>query len=207
IGEGDYALRFACMLRKAGFAVTRLLREVDLDRSVDLSRFGALVTLNGTDWGGDRVSEDAQRQIGEYVSARGGFVAVEWAVWQNYTELGPLLPVGYNGWTNGTRQHTVQMPGHPIVQGLPASYAVPYHGYTWGPPRADSSVLIRDENTNPALAVRPHGAGRVAWFAAANNWVCFDWLSSPELSRAFVRAVAWTAQEASMPDVSGDMLA
>jgi hypothetical protein len=199
VGEGDYALRFGCLLRGAGFEVARLLNEEDLNSTVDLSRFRALITLDGTEWSGDEITDTGQGQIVDYVSRGGGFVAVEWALWQNYSVLRDVLPTDYAGWTTGTRQHAVVSFGHPISTGLPVTYSVAQHGYSYGAPRSDATVVIQDEEGKPSLVTRAHGSGRIAWFAAANNYQCFDWLGSAPLSRAFVNAVAWAAGDATMP--------
>ena len=203
VGEGDFALRFACMLRSAGFSMTRLIDEADLDATIDLSPYAAIVTLDGTEWGGDELSTVGQQMLVDYVQRGGGYVAIEWALWQSYPVLGPMLPTSYSGWTTGTRTHRVTTPGHPIVAGLPGSYSVTSHGYSYGAIRSDATALISDEDGHPSVAIRPHGSGRVGWFAAANNYSCFDWLSNPELNRVFVRTVAWAANEASLPDVVG----
>jgi hypothetical protein len=202
IGEAEAACPFPCMLSLDGWEVDHLPRDQDFDGTPALGPYDAVVLLDGTEWQ-QSMPEAGQQALIDFVSSGGGLVVLEWIAWEigvtpRYQTLDALMPVTYaDEWTTAQSRYSVRQSSHPITSTVPASFQVGRHGYSLGSLRQDATSLIRlDAESTPALAVRPFDQGRVAWFAAANGWSDFRWVTEPELTELFVRAFDWAAGEA-----------
>ncbi|MFN7702293.1 MAG: MopE-related protein [Deltaproteobacteria bacterium] len=206
IGEGTtWACEIVCLLHADGWHVDHLPNDEDLDGSRPLAgRYDVAVLIDGTEWSAN-MPEAGQRDIVDFVSGGGGLVSVEWVAWEigaagRFLTIAEVVPVSYGGSWRVTDSTYTRRTAHPIASTLPAVFSVGSHGWSSSALRAGATELYTlDAAGTPGLATWDVGAGgRSAWFAAANGYASFRWLSSPELTEALARSVSWAGHRPSL---------
>jgi hypothetical protein len=119
---------------------------------------------------------------------------------RRFLTIDEVVPVSYGGSWSTTASTYTRRTSHPISATLPSVFSVGSHGWSRSVLRAGATELYAlDAAGTPGLVTWGVGArGRSAWFAAANGYAGFRWLSSPELTEALARSVSWAGHRPSL---------
>ncbi len=193
IGDAADVASFACVLGMDGWAtVTAGFDEL----APPIAGYHAIVILRGNHYL-ESMSEESQRAIVNAVENGVGLVVDEWFGYYATTRtpiLEPLLPNTAATYVSGETSYQIVRSDHPVVQGLPASFALPSHSRGVGTTRRDGEALMKDSEGNAVVIAGTARAGRVVWFGAADHYSSFDWLESRELTAAFAHALGWASR-------------
>lgn len=220
--DGPSTTALTTSLSKAGYQVTsRPAPENTWDGSNPaLTGFDAVIHLDGATWNAP-LPPSAQTALNDFVQNGGGFVGSEWNGYEasmgKQTGMPNLVLHGYS--TSGKEQDcgrcsvtysaVAPQAGHPVLAGLPASFAFQADGHHAGPVipflNNPSTLLMRIPSGNAAVLVREFGRGKVVSFSFSAN---YSWggagrtLLDPNIQRLYLNAVRWTA--GSPPDGDSD---
>jgi hypothetical protein len=182
-----------------------------------LAGFDAVVHLNGTtyDW---PLPASAQTALTDFVQNGGGYVTARWdgyEVQPGLAELALQEMGDYSGPEQNcarcqiTYQAIPAAAGHPVLEGLPASFTFTADAHDAGPQVVfasnPSTALMQVSSGRPAVLVREFGAGRVVNFSIAPNYYWDDLgnavdpvtLQDPIVQQLYLNAVRWAAGSAS----------
>ncbi len=195
IGDGTAAMPLICAIRASGPTVRVVPTDTAFDGTVDLTGIRTIVLLDGNEWTADMPAA-GERQIVDFVNAGGGFVVDEWVLWEigvagRYGGLAPLLGGTYVTWTTAPDTYRVAMPAHPVLTGVPATFAVASHPFSRMTLAAGTTALVNGDTVGAAVSTVSPGMGHSVRFAVANTYGAFDWLANPNLLRIFLQSVHW----------------
>ena len=176
-----------------------------------LSGFDVVVHLNGATYDFPLPSS-AQTALTNFVANGGGFVGSKWDGYEMQADMSELVLLGHGGDPAGpeancnicqvTYQQTAAGNGHPVLEGLPASFTFTADAHDAGPAVASATVLMDVPAGGPAVLVRQYGSGRVVNFSIAPN---YQWnenlgilqdpvtLQDPNIQLLYLNAVNWAA--------------
>jgi len=176
-----------------------------------LTGFDVVVHLNGATFD-YQLSPEAQTALTDFVANGGGFVGSKWDGYETQPQMSELVLMGYSGDPDGpsmsctacqvTYQQTAAGAGHPVLQGLPASFSFTADAHDAGPAQNSPTVLMTVPNGGPAVLVRQYGSGRVVNFSIAPN---YQWdentglphdpvtLQDANIQQLYLNAVLWAA--------------
>jgi hypothetical protein len=175
-----------------------------------LNGFDVVIHLNGATYDYP-LSSDAQGALAAFVQSGGGFVGSQWNGYEPQPNLDELTLQSAGFDPNGPEQNcsgcTVtyeRLPagaGHPVLAGLPASFAIPADGHDAGPAKDFATPLMQVSTGGPAVLVRDFGSGRVVGFSFAPNYPWDDQgqlhdlltLQDPNVQHLYLNAVRWAA--------------
>lgn len=179
-----------------------------------LNGFDVVVHLNGATYDFP-LPESGQTALTDFVANGGGFVSSKWDGYEPQPGMTDLALATYGGdpagpeGTCGACQITYErLPageGHPVLEGLPASFNFTADANDAGPAAAFATVLMKVPSGGPAVLVREFGTGRVVNFSIAPNYYWDDLgnvvdpvtLQDPIVQQLYLNAVRWAAGSAS----------
>jgi hypothetical protein len=206
----------ATSLANAGLQVTvRPAPEYTWDgTNPTLSGFNAVVHLNGATYD-FALSPAAQSALTSFVQNGGGFVGAQWNGYESQLDMTDLKLQGLGGDPSGpenncaacnvTYQRLLAGEGHPVLEGLPASFNFKADAHDAGPAAAFATPLMEVSSGGPAVLVRQFGAGRVVNFSFAPNYPFDDLgnfhdpvtLQDPNVQQLYLNAVQWAGTSGS----------
>jgi Trehalose utilisation len=205
-------------LANAGFVVTlRPAPEYTWDgTNPSLSGFDAVVHLNGTTFDYP-LPNSAQTALTSFVQGGGGYVTARWDGYESQPQMTELVlqemgdysgPEQNCGACQITYETVPAAAGHPVLEGIPASFSFTADAHDAGPQIAfasnPSTVLMQVPTGRPAVLVRQFGSGRVVNFSFAPNYYFDDLgnihdpvtLQDPTVQQLYINAVSWAAGSA-----------
>src|SRR5205823_11475405 len=209
--DGTTALLSA--LSGAGYAVTeRPPPEYTWDGvTPSANDFDVIVHLNGKTYS-NGLPQATQQMLQSWVQAGGGYVSAQWnglEFTQNTQIDMPELVLQSWGGRNNNNCNNCTMTwtadstqlDHPVLAGIPQSFAFFAEGHDASPIRAfgaqPSTVLMRAPKGGPAVTVREFGSGHVVMFSVAANYLTGASLQDANIQKLYVNAVAWAAHPVS----------
>jgi hypothetical protein len=175
-----------------------------------LDGFDAVIHLNGSTYDFP-LPAAGQAALTSFVQNGGGFVGSQWDGYETQLDLRDLvlLDMGFdpNGPEHNCSACTVTLErlpageGHPVLEGLPASFSVAADGHDAGPAKDFATVLMQVSSGGPAVLVRELGSGRVVNFSFAANYPWTDeggthellTLKDANVQQLYLNAVRWAA--------------
>jgi hypothetical protein len=217
--SADTAL--AQSLADAGVQVT--LRDNEPEYTWDgtnpsLNGFDVVIHLNGATYDFP-LQAAGQAALTSFVENGGGFVTSQWDGYETQLDMSNLVLLGMGFDPNGpehncsgcmvTYERTSEGQGHPVLNGLPASFSIPADGHDAGPAAGSATVLMTVDSAGggPAVLVRQLGAGRVVNFSFAADYPWDDMgethdlatLKDQTVQRLYLNAVLWTGERPETP--------
>ncbi|MDX1675887.1 MAG: hypothetical protein R3314_13925 [Longimicrobiales bacterium] len=165
-----------------------------------LDSISAVIFLNGYDYG-FAVADSVQAALIDFVAAGGGLMTTEWLLWNagrgDYDDVAAIAPAVYDyDYDYGTEDYTVEMAGHPIADGLPATFAVPDSGWSYAYVVADTAaakeavVVITGSVSGDAVVAGRWGDGRTVHWNMAGQYDGDD-IWAPEVRQLLVNIVTF----------------
>ncbi len=202
-GAASFNVSIKAALDAAGLPTTLITNGVETYAgSPAASGFGTVILLVGSSYGPmNDMAAVGQQSIKSANAAGTGVVLTEFAGYNyNYamwTTLKPLVLLKHASDGTGLATLTLTSPGHPIWDGLPATFASTQNlSWTTGTIVNGGSAIatwkIGAWNASPAVVVRD-GPGRVAHLAWAPNYYG-NWLNDANLVALFTNAASWTVR-------------
>jgi hypothetical protein len=196
-------------LTAAGAQVTVVAPEYAWDgTNPSLNGFDVVVHLNGSTYMNPLLAV-AQQALSDFVQNGGGFVSSQWDGYEVQDNMADLVLLGVGFDPNGpehncsncavTYERLPAGDGHPVLEGLPASFSLAADGHDAGPAKDFATVLMQVPSGGPAVLVRQFGSGRVVNFSFAANYPYDDGglphdlltLQDPNVQHLYVNAVNW----------------
>jgi MBG domain-containing protein/trehalose utilization protein len=178
-----------------------------------LDGFDVVVHLNGSTYDVP-LTPGGQRALNSFVQGGGGYVGAQWNPVEWTPEMADLLLTNYGGTAETQNCAACQVTyevisgqeGHPVLAGLPSSFAFTADGHDAGPlvPDLSSEILMQTSGGGAAVVVRQFGSGKVVNFSFAPNYP-FDENGEPRdpttlqdehVKGLYVNAVRWLAGSA-----------
>jgi len=178
-----------------------------------LNGFDAVIHLNGNTYDAP-LSAEAQSTLVNFVQNGGGFVGAQWNGYEPQANLASLVLQG-QGWDPSdqncagctvTYERLPAGVGHPILEGLPASFSFQADGHDAATQVEGATALMQVPSGGPAVLVRDLGTGRVVNFSFAPNYPWDDTtvtgvhelvtLQDPNVQHLYLNAVRWAAGSA-----------
>jgi MBG domain-containing protein/trehalose utilization protein len=178
-----------------------------------LDGFDVVVHLNGSTYDVP-LTPGGQRALNSFVQGGGGYVGAQWNPVEWTPEMADLLLTNYGGTAETQNCAACQVTyetisgqeGHPVLAGLPSSFAFTADGHDAGPlvPDLSSEILMQTSGGGPGVVVRQFGSGKVVNFSFAPNYP-FDENGEPRapttlqdahVKGLYVNAVRWLAGSA-----------
>jgi hypothetical protein len=176
-----------------------------------LSGFDVVVHLNGATYDFP-LPAAAQTALTNFVANGGGFVGSKWDGYEAQPDMSELVLLGHGGDPSGpeancsacqvTYQRLPAGDGHPVLEGLPASFGFTADAHDAGPAAASATVLMQVPAGGPGVLVRQYGSGRVVNFSIAPNYQWNDnegvlqepvTLQDANIQQLYLNAVNWAA--------------
>jgi hypothetical protein len=219
--DGASTQTLASKLTAAGYQVTTRAPENTWTGSDPaLTGFNAVIHIDGTTWN-SAMSAAAQTALSDFVYQGGGFIGGQWLGYEQTIGKQVGMPnLVLQGYSNTGKEQDCSRcsvtytlaPGqahHPVVEGLPASFALSADGHHAGamiPFLSDpSTMLMRIGSGNAGVIARQFGSGKVVSFSFSPN---YSWggagqtLLDANVQKLYLNAVRWTA--GSPPDGDAD---
>lgn len=169
--------------------------------------FDAVIHLNGTT---GSIPTSGQNALVNYVQNLGGiFISGEWNTFQygsgglaNMRDL--LLFTNYSGYCGTTMTYTTVSgkSGHPLLAGMSSSFTMNTCGtnsplFTFS--SQPSEALMTDNNSRPAVAVRPFGTGQVVGFNfTTGTWGSSSVLTNTNVQQLYINAIRMARRNAAL---------
>src|SRR3954449_11327766 len=176
-----------------------------------LNGFDVVIHLNGNTYDAP-LSAEAQSTLVSFVQNGSGFVGGQWNGDEPQANLSDLVlqGTGFEASDENCAGCTVtyeRLPageGHPVLEGLPASFSIVADGHDAAPAMDFATVLMKVPSGGPAVLVRDFGTGRVVNFSIAPNYPFDDFtgthelltLQDPNVQKLYLDAVRWAAGSA-----------
>lgn len=177
LGDAGGEDSLIAILRADGLEVTEGPEASEYDGH-DLGRYAAVVLPVGRRYG-DTLQTLMATRLMRFVAEGGGLVTTDWLSYYRATtfaNVAPLLVSGSRGsYSVQTSEHYSVMLAHPVVAGLPASFALPAdcafgHTRRDSTHHPDSQMLVHGSVSGAAVVVAPIGAGRVVHWNLAPGY-------------------------------------
>jgi cysteine-rich repeat protein len=159
--------------------------------------FCAIIHLNGTTFG-QGMPAGGQSALVSFVQNGGGYIGGEWNAFDFgaglRTTMRDLILFDRVGGFQSTIIYSdvPAQAGHPILANVPSSFSF-FAGSNTGTIHAfgvnPSTVLMRDNLGNDAVAVRSFGLGRVVNFSHAGNYSSTGTLADPNVQQLYIDGV------------------
>lgn len=163
-----------------------------------LDSISAVILLTGYDYSYS-MADSVQAALVDFVAAGGGLMTIEWLVWNTevggdgeYDDVAAIVPTVYDGgYDYGTETYNVQLPSHPIADGMAASFAVPDTGWSYTFAVADTAaakeaaVVITGSISGDAVVAGRWGDGRTVHWNMAGQYDGDD-IWAPEVRQLLV---------------------
>jgi hypothetical protein len=173
----------------------------DMDGSMDLSPYDAIVMQMSYNWGYGDMPDAAQAQLLAWVDAGGGLVTGEWLsynVWLDYYQtIEPMLPFAATGvYDNLTSDTYTKSTDEPLINaGLPDSFDFPLVSYDGGTEgqlisKQGVTVFYDSGNLEGGLIGWDYGDGRVLSFSGTLGP---DQVSDADFGLLLSNSVEWAA--------------
>ena len=184
-----------------------------------LDGYDVVVHLNGFTYN-IALAQSAQSALKTFVSNGGGFVGAQWNGYEELvsqqTEMSELVLQGYGaeeaemcGQCEVTYNTVPGQESHPVLAGLPASFAIFADGHDASAKLANDPstvVLMRVQSSNPdviggpAVLASQFGSGKVVNFSFAPNYADLQVdrhsLEDPMVQQLYINAVRWLSGSA-----------
>jgi hypothetical protein len=176
-----------------------------------LAGFDVVVHLNGSTYDFPLPSS-AQTALTDFVANGGGFIGARFNGYEPQPEMSELVLLSMGSNPDGpemtcspcemTYQQVAAETGHPVLEGLPASFTFIADAHDAGPAVSSATVLMRVPAGGPAVLVRQYGSGRVVNFSIGPNYPFDDnvggahepvTLQDPNIQQLYLNAVNWAA--------------
>jgi hypothetical protein len=175
-----------------------------------LTGFDVVIHLNGATYD-YLLSDGAQDALTSFVQNGGGFVGAQWNGYDQQPHMSNLIlqgagfdPAGPEQNCSGCTMTYERLPagvGHPVLEGLPASFTFPADAHDAGLAADFATPLMQVPSGGPAVLVRQLGTGRVVSFSFAPNYPWNDLglehelltLQDPYVQKLYLNAVRWAA--------------
>jgi MBG domain len=178
-----------------------------------LNGFDVVIHLNGNTYDAP-LSAEAQSTLVSFVQNGGGFVGAQWNGYEPQANLASLVlqGQGYEASEQNCSGCTVtyeRLPagvGHPVLEGLPASFSFQADAHDAAPAVPSATALMQVPSGGPAVLVSDLGSGRVVNFSFAPNYPWDDTtvtgihelvtLQDQNVQHLYLNAVRWSAGSA-----------
>lgn len=157
------------------------------------------------------MAEDVQQQIVAFVEGGGGLLTTEWMLYNTSYDpelqglVAAIIPALYGGGYvdtgnpgDGVETYTRAAAGHPIAEGLPASFGTPELDWSYSMTVVDpasakmAQVIYAGSLSGAAVVTGRHGAGRTAHWNMGGEWVGSR-IWTPEMRQLLVNVASWVS--------------
>jgi len=198
--DGGTEVDLASVLTEAGMEVTvsEVFEYQWNGTNPDPTEFDVVILVNGVwpSYGNDMPSA-GQAALVDFVNNGGGLLMTEWMTYESrnghYSTMSDLVLFEPSQWNyqSGTGTLTV-VQDHPITEGLPSSFGIPYHAGNRGGVKAGVEVIITGSTLNNTVAVKEYGAGHIVQYAVAGNYEGRPFIDD-NMKKLLINSVQWAS--------------
>jgi len=161
-----------------------------------LTGFDVVLLLDGNTWDVD-MPVSGQTALVNFVTNGGGFIGTAWLPWEvanhnAYSYMRDLIPQTQVNDYITTDTYTVII-NHPVTQGLPSSFFVPYACVN-GSSANSGTVVITGTVGQDAVVVKDYGAGKVVGLVTCGGVYCEGNPWNSNMQTLLINAIEWAGE-------------